>query len=1092
VLKRLRQANRAKKRHEVELLESRELLTTVLEGVAAADLAGSALTPLGNIFDDPAAGLVGDDFAIGAPGAGGGRGEVYVVLGGPGLNATSGCTPPGGVQNCTLINDLLTAEVALRIRGEAMGDNAGYSVAGLGDVVGDSRPDLMLGSPFADPQGVSNAGRAYLLGGDFLATVISTARATAGNTTPIISLNCNPVTVPIPTIRCFDGRAANDEAGNSVAGIGTGFFMVGAPGSDTGGKDDRGEVYIFGSLRGTTGSGFLTPFSTLRGPSVGGHLGGVPAAELTGTSPYRGSAISGIKHPALVPLSADLSNNRIYNVLDTIAPDILVGAPDACQLDTCNMAATDRNGRVYLLSGQQLLNTGGIYDLSVDTTLKELAAIVVQGASVNDRLGTAVASAGDLDGDIIDANDDGVPDAGSGFSDFMFSAPNRDIPGPTPGSEVSNAGEVTLVFGREVNSNPFNDGMCFVQPGASQSGQQNFRQCRRGANDPTGPAGSVTTLNTASFIQSGNLVGLTLQGETANERAGMSIAEAGNFLDPVGLLAATQPALVGVNEILVGAPLRDVTTVTGTFMPAAGRAYLLLGTRDYQGGSGIFRNLGLLDDIGLGRVFNGRAANDNYGIAVASAGNPHDPVGVIGDDILIGGFHVDPTINNVVAANAGEVEILFGSTAAGLGTVFVPSLLPFTQPGPFGPQVFAAGFWSFTNATPPAGSSVHFPITPSGVSNIMLFPPATPFLTPPGTVGPFVPAFPLGAALFIPDRPAALVDRAGNVNVYGANVAGGRGINLTATLRSPRVRTAAVTANASDGTTSIFAVDQTGHLIHHRGDGENWYAVDLTIAANGPSLTGSVSVQRFGTSFVVSGRSVSGQLVIYAGSDAAGWQTADVSASSGTSLAGMPGPMVASNYAINSAGHLIEYVPSKRRFKATDITAASRGPLVQGDIAASISVFGGRASFEVFARSTNNHLIRYFRVGRAWQAEDVSAQLAGSAGSQIDGSILVGGSVGARTIYAQSGGRIIEISSDWFGWISSELPLPAGTTSVLGPIAASGGASRTVYAYQAGGSLVEYTNNGSWQVRLLNANNTASTALDHLLDVLADLGVQSR
>ena len=85
---------------------------------------------------------------------------------------------------------------------ETSGDRAGQSVAGVGDVTGDGRPDLLIGAPLADPLGVHAAGSAFLVPGGALAPVIGLRHQSASGA------------------RRFDGRAAFDTAGWSVAGLG--------------------------------------------------------------------------------------------------------------------------------------------------------------------------------------------------------------------------------------------------------------------------------------------------------------------------------------------------------------------------------------------------------------------------------------------------------------------------------------------------------------------------------------------------------------------------------------------------------------------------------------------------------------------------------------------------------------------------------------------------------------------------------------------------------------------------------------------------------------------------------------------------------
>jgi hypothetical protein len=1088
VSKPTRNRNRAKFRPVAERLEARELLTsTFLEGLAENNSTGSALAPVGNIFDDAPGSLVGTDFVIGAPGASGTAGEAYVVFGHVGLNTgtVNGCvTPLPGTPrgpNCELLNNLLTTQRAVRILGDAVGDRAGFSVAGVGDVIGDSRPDLLIGAPFASSAGV-RTGRAYLIGGDYIANVIGAARAAGGATVATIDLGAPAAGA---TFRVFNGQNLDDEAGNTVAGVGNGLFMVSAPVFGAAPFEQRGKVYIFGGLRGVVGPGApLVALATVVGPSNGAHLGGVPAGELFSATGFKGQGISPLRNPALIPVASELPNDRRYRVISTTTPDVLLGAPDACTANDCTPATAVRHGRAYLLSGAILTGAGGDFDLSVQADLQGLSAIIVQGGSPNDRLGATVSSAGDFDGDFdIDTTGDGV---GDGESDFMFAAPGRDV--TQSGITEADAGEVYLIFGREVNTTPFPNGACQGDPGIVGVPQTNFRQCRDAA-------GNIVPLTATNFVVAGNLTGLTLRGATETEQLGTSLSEAGNFSDPTGRGSAGLSGQVGVTDILLGAPFHNVRTGAVTFLADAGRAYGMFGSRDYRAVSGQLRDLELLNATGEGQIFNGRFVGDNYGIAVAAAGNAGDPTGFIGDDVLFGARNAEAVLGGAITNNVGEVELLFGSTSGGGGggAGGVVSLLPFVQPGTFGPQIFAGGYWSFVNQTPPAGSVTQFPLVAGQLSDDLLFPPFTPSIVPAGAVGPFIASSMRTSTIFLPDRPIALVDRSGNLNVYD-RAGGGRGVNVTATARGPRIRAGAV-ASAVAGATSVFALDQAGHLVHHRGSGTSWSATDLTQGTSGPGLTGNLSVRRVAgatDSFVISGRALSGGVGVYVGNDSDGWRSGVFTPPGGVgSSATVVAPTLSANYVVGASGRLIEYMPSRRTWRTTDISASAGGPPLVGDVAANI-VLGGplRAVLEVFARSVDGRLIRFTRAGRGWQYEDISGRLSGA--GAIDGSIIVvPGSLGQRFIYAQSGSGIVEVTGDNSGWRVQELPAPNGTATVLGPIAAlpTSGNSRVVYGYEPGGSVIEFSFSGAWTARSLS-NDT--TALGTLLDRLADLGVRSR
>jgi hypothetical protein len=122
-----------------------------LQGSNSGDLFGSSVGPVGDVNGD---GLV--DLGIGAPGFDGAPGEdsgaLYVDFG-----------TQGQLQRGVIEADSIGSEIPGAVyQGEAAGDQAGSSVATVGDMDGDGEDDFLVGAPGHDAGGSSDAGASYL------------------------------------------------------------------------------------------------------------------------------------------------------------------------------------------------------------------------------------------------------------------------------------------------------------------------------------------------------------------------------------------------------------------------------------------------------------------------------------------------------------------------------------------------------------------------------------------------------------------------------------------------------------------------------------------------------------------------------------------------------------------------------------------------------------------------------------------------------------------------------------------------------------------------------------------------------------------
>ncbi len=340
-------------------------------GITRSDLAG-AVSNAGDINGDGV-----DDVLVGA------RlrrvdgvirvGETYLIYGQNGASVLSGSIN---------LSDIGSSVEGAIFRGIDADDESSAGVSNAGDINGDGVDDLLIGAREADPHGVPCAGETYLVYGQTGASALSG------------DLDLSSVGTTIEGV-IFNGIDEEDFSGRSVAaagdinGDGIGDLLIGAFGA----SGYEGQTYL---IYGKTGAFALSGQINLS--DIGSTVDG---AVFTGVE---GLDLSGIS----VSSAGDVNGDGL--------DDLLIGAQQ-------RLGTATGPGMSYLVYGQEGTSTlAGPIDLSDIGTA--IAGAVFSGINLGDGSGSAVSTAGDINGD--------------GLDDLLVGARRVD----------TNTGQAYLVYGR--------------------------------------------------------------------------------------------------------------------------------------------------------------------------------------------------------------------------------------------------------------------------------------------------------------------------------------------------------------------------------------------------------------------------------------------------------------------------------------------------------------------------------------------------------------------------------------------------------------------------------------------------------------------
>ncbi|MCC5600935.1 beta strand repeat-containing protein [Nostoc favosum] len=497
------------------------------------------------------------------------------------------------------------------INGIAVNDGSGTSLSNAGDINNDGIDDLIIGAPYASPNGISGAGQSYVLfGGRNLGS---------GGSLNLSDLN--------GTNGFFiNGIAEFDDSGYSVSNAGDinndgiDDLIIGAYNASPNGKDVAGQSYVVFGGRNLGSSGSLN-LSDLNGTN-GFFINGIAEFDYSGIS---------------VSNAGDINNDGI--------DDLIIGAYGA------DPNGKDVAGQSYVVFGGRNLGSGGSLNLS---DLNGTNGFIINGIDRGDYSGTSVSNAGDINNDGIDdliigadnASPNGKDVAGQSY--VVFGGTNlgsggslnlSDLNGTNgfiingiaaddySGWSVSNAGDI---------NNDGLDDLIIGARNASPNGKYNAGQSYvvfGGTNLGSGGTLNLSDLNGTN--------GFIINGIAKFDQSGSSVSNGGDINND------------GIDDLIIGAFSASPNGIYG-----AGQSYVVFGGTNL--GSGGILNFSDLNGTN-GFLINGIAADDYSGTSVSNAGDINND-GL--DDLIIGARNASP--NGI--SDAGQSYVVFGGKNIGSGS----------------------------------------------------------------------------------------------------------------------------------------------------------------------------------------------------------------------------------------------------------------------------------------------------------------------------------------------------------------------------------------------------------------------------------------
>ena len=453
-----------------------------------------------------------------------GDGIPDLIIGGPGNdaggvnNAGAGYVVFGQLSGFSANLDLstLNGTNGFKISGTAQFDEAGWKVSNAGDVNGDGFDDMMVGTPYAAPNG-SQSGAAYIVFGH--------ASGFSAN---------------------FNLSALNGTNGFRINGPSTNYQTAGA-------MHSAGDVNGDGFADMIMGARYASPHGSHSGAAyvVFGHGSTFSNVELSALTGANGFRISGA-------VGGDYAGNAVSSAGDVNGDgfdDLIVGAYNAA-------GQVSQSGAAYVVFGKA---SGFASNIDV-TSLTGTNGFKLSGEALLDNAGSSVSSAGDMNGD--------------GFADIAIGAPGADTNANTTTGAVYVVFGKAAGFAANLNLSALNgtngfkisgvahlDSAGYSVASAGDVNGDGFDDLMIGASGPGSGAGATYVVfgKASGFAANINLStldgtnGFVVNGVAAQDGSGRSVSSAGDMNGD------------GLADLLIGAPGADPHN------PSSGASYVLYG-----------------------------------------------------------------------------------------------------------------------------------------------------------------------------------------------------------------------------------------------------------------------------------------------------------------------------------------------------------------------------------------------------------------------------------------------------------------------------------------------------------------------------------